>query len=67
METKTCTDCKEQKPLAEFHLRSDTEAPYARCKQCHAAYVLAAYHKAEAIFKAKYGMSRYLYAKREIQ
>lgn len=32
--TKICTSCKEEKSIAEFHIRRKEQRPYSSCKKC---------------------------------
>jgi hypothetical protein len=42
--TKTCTKCNQDKPVEEYHRRSDTGKLRSWCKVCHNTKGLSKYH-----------------------
>lgn len=36
METKVCSDCKQEKPVSQYYKHVGTGNPFKRCKTCHA-------------------------------
>lgn len=51
-DTKMCPDCREEKPIYEFSLRSSVTGKRAsKCKPCHRAYVREHYAKNKKKYK----------------
>jgi hypothetical protein len=51
---KTCSDCRETKPVGDFYLRSDRKTPRSRCKACHRAKCNQRWHSDEALRDRNY-------------